>query len=113
MNTPQNPTGTKRYAFYPEGRFEVDEEQYPGQYDPIDLSEIEFSYEMHYARTRCVFHMPDKKFHVIVDDDTECEGETNNIAASFLLGAMPNVTKIDGEPLTWPICGNVVVVEVH
>jgi len=106
-------TNTRRYAFYPDGKFEVDEEQYPGQYDPMDLTEIEFSYEMHDARTLCTLQVRDKKFVVIVDAGAEEDSGCNMLASSFLLSIIVNAKRIEDSPLTETLYGTVVVIEVH
>lgn len=100
---------TKRYGFYTDGSVQEDKEVYPGQYDPIDLSEIEFSFDLGVASELCVLHLPGRKRLSIIRD---LSGDEDNLcAAAFLKDVMPDVRRITGGQITWPLRGDIVVVQ--
>jgi len=108
-----NEHNTRRYAFYPNGIFEVDEEDYPGQYDPVNLTEIEFSYELYEARTLGILHEGDKKFVVIGEKNAKDSGMRNTLASAFLLSIRAKTKILKLSQLRKPLHGTVIVIEVR
>lgn len=99
---------TTRYGFYTDGSVQEDKEVYPGQYDPVDLSEIELSFDLGTASEYCVLHLPNGESMSVIRDRS-CDNR-NIHAANFLRQVMPNVRRVTGKQIKWPLRGDIVIV---
>lgn len=101
-----------KYGFMSDGSIDICKEREPGQFDCIDMGELEASYDMDSAVTACTM-MTESGDVIRVFHEDNCDGPENEAAAEYLINILPRITRIEKGRVSWPLRGTIVIVRTR